>query len=997
LFALVCCCLLPDTAAAQLADFNVQLLNEGDGIRTSNILKMVRDKKGFLWMLSPRYIQRFDGHSVKRFEAKGEDLLDITSDQEGQVWVSSQSAVKKYVNDYKGFEDVSISVPANTKLNVLQISQDNKLWVISGIGLFRYDNKSCGFIRHEIPALSNILFYRKIFRKYQREFFIGNTHELFSYNPVTGRVRRVPFEGVTAIAAFSEDILWVTNTRMQVFELNFETGNVKLLDMQGFRRRPRPDFLEIGNIVPAGTTGKYLITTNEGCYWYDRATGLFDKMTLYHFGNEIANNEVYTSHYDHEGTLWLLGQPGILFFRPGEHTISWLRGYNDPSSDWNNNVKAIAGDDSGHIWMATAGGISRLNPVTGKVRTYLPTDNPKGTFRFPSVQGLVFDGKNLLLGPGEGGPALFDIRTETFKPPQYPAGPSGKALKEKLGKDYIYAIHTLVNGNQLVLGDLGCYLIEKRRYLVSELHFDGADYILQTAAQDHQQNLWIGTYKGLLYLDKTFKTIGKIDTLGSSRIVTALLVKNDSTVLAGSVGLFEVTKTAGGLRKRAVIPELANQQITMLYGDLRGRIWIGADDGLYCYNPQNRRLDWYDIMDNMQNKALNPGSLFRAKNGILYLGGNNGLNYFNPELIDSPQENLNVLLTGVVINQDDSLYLARHADEKPVPRGRNLYAIGHTPLDLNWHQNSVEIQYVTPYFRNTQKLRYRYRLFGLDSGWVSNGRNNSVRFSSLAPGNYRFSVAASLDGFTWYELRQPFLFSIAPPFWKEPWFILAAFCVMVGTGYLLFKRRVQLIQRREAEVYALQTKANALEKEKALAMYEGLKQQLNPHFLFNSLTSLDSLIFIDPKVASSFLSGLSRTYRYILKNRDNEVVALKEEMEFARQYIHLQKTRFREGLIVNIDIDPECAHMKIAPVTLQNLIENAIKHNIIDTEAPLVIDIFTEQERLVVRNGLRKKDFVETSNRQGLKNLESLYTYLSSRPLEIIEDEHSFTVKLPLI
>ena len=210
---------------------------------------------------------------------------------------------------------------------------------------------------------------------------------------------------------------------------------------------------------------------------------------------------------------------------------------------------------------------------------------------------------------------------------------------------------------------------------------------------------------------------------------------------------------------------------------------------------------------------------------------------------------------------------------------------------------------------------------------------------------------------------------------------------------LIFRYRI----RQEQRIYSLESRANSLEKEKAMVMYDSLKQQLNPHFLFNSLTSLSSLIRLDQIRAGEFLESLSSTYRYILKNRDSELVSLASEVHFTQTYVKLQKTRFEEGLIVNIDIDPEYAHWKIAPVTLQNLIENAIKHNKISNNKPLTIHIFTENDNLVVRNNLQRKTFVETSNRKGLTNLSSLYQYLTDRTIEIIENENFFIVKIPLI
>ena len=195
----------------------------------------------------------------------------------------------------------------------------------------------------------------------------------------------------------------------------------------------------------------------------------------------------------------------------------------------------------------------------------------------------------------------------------------------------------------------------------------------------------------------------------------------------------------------------------------------------------------------------------------------------------------------------------------------------------------------------------------------------------------------------------------------------------------------------------METKAQALEKEKTEVLYENLKQHLNPHFLFNSLTSLSSLIRIDQKMAISFLDNMSKIYRYILQSKDNELVHVHDEIKFIDTFIRLQQMRFNRGLQVTIHVPEQYDYRRIAPVTLQNLIENAIKHNVIDEETPLRIEIYVEDDFLIVKNNLQRKKFVETSNKQGLDNLRSLYKYLSDKPVIIEEKDNCFIVKIPLI
>ncbi|ODS87361.1 MAG: hypothetical protein ABS46_00300 [Cytophagaceae bacterium SCN 52-12] len=993
LFLLLAC--MPVIAPGQTTDFSIRLLDERNGIRTSNIRRVVRDKSGFLWILSPRYLQRFDGQEVRLLDVKGEDLLDIAADHSGDVWVSTQSGVRLYINDHAGFRDIPVETGHATKLNLLQVASDNSVWIISGTGLFRLDRSAMRFKPHPLPGYEKQLFYRRLFARHGDEFFIGDTHTIFAYNPLRGTLRQIPFEAASVITAVSEHVIWVTDIRKQVFEVNFSTGRKRALSPDRFQPGLSSPFLEIIGTLPLDAVTA-LVSTSQGCFRYHSGQDTFEKITTFYYGAGFPLDEVSASYFDDSGTLWLVSQQGILFLRPLEHSFHWLKDAGRKEGGGNNFIYAITGDDSGNIWLGTATGLVKFDPRNGKGEMRYPQGNRPGEEVNHSVRGLSFDGRYVIFGAYSGGIQLYDPVHNRIHKPAYPAGKEGEDLKSAIERDHIYRIHKLNNGNHLVLGDLGCYLLSG--YRLSRLKFSGSDYILQAAAETSSGHLWLGSYKGLLFLGPDFKPL-LADTLFSpNRLVSAVALQNDSIVWAGSVGLYEVSLDAGRLSRKPVLPELKNQQITNIFKDPAGKLWIGTDNGLYRYAPDTRKLEWFDIWDNVQNKQLNPGSFYYGQNGLLYLGGNSGLNYFDPLRIDPREEPLNVMITEVRVNRDDSLFLTEN------PRtGRQGALPGDTlaqpakPLQLAWDQNSVEIHFSTPYFRNPKKLRYRYRMEGLDSNWVSSGSNNTVRFSSLAPGRYTFSVATSPDGIRWYETAAPFRFQISPPVWQRTWFIALALVVTIGGSYWLVKRRIAGIKRQESRVYALQNRTHSLEKEKALAMYEGLKQQLNPHFLFNSLTSLSSLIRIDQKLAGEFLDGLSKTYRYILKNRDHELVPLGSEIRFAKTFVKLQKTRFEEGLEVHFKTGEEAETLLVAPVTLQNLIENAIKHNIIAPDSPLIIEILVEDGYLLVRNNKQKKNFVETSNKQGLANLKSLYQYLSGDPLTIIDAPSFFTVKIPLI
>jgi two-component system, LytTR family, sensor kinase len=188
-----------------------------------------------------------------------------------------------------------------------------------------------------------------------------------------------------------------------------------------------------------------------------------------------------------------------------------------------------------------------------------------------------------------------------------------------------------------------------------------------------------------------------------------------------------------------------------------------------------------------------------------------------------------------------------------------------------------------------------------------------------------------------------------------------------------------------------------LQKETARIQFDNLKNQLNPHFLFNSLTSLNSLIYDNQDLASQFLQQLSKVFRYTLQNKENGQVSLETELNFVNHYVFLMKTRFGCMLDVEIDVKPETMDCYIPPVTLQILIENAVKHNVINECNSLVIRIYDEDKYLVVSNNIKRKSLVATSNKTGLANLVDLYAYLSDKPVQIVDDNQNFAVRLPLL
>lgn len=205
------------------------------------------------------------------------------------------------------------------------------------------------------------------------------------------------------------------------------------------------------------------------------------------------------------------------------------------------------------------------------------------------------------------------------------------------------------------------------------------------------------------------------------------------------------------------------------------------------------------------------------------------------------------------------------------------------------------------------------------------------------------------------------------------------------TIYILYQLKHVLVEREK------------LKKENLQSQLETLKNQVNPHFLFNSLNTLASVIPEDPKMAVDFVQNLSAVYRYILEIRNRELITIKEELECIRAYEFLLKIRFGESLNLKIDLASRDLEKQIVPLSLQMLLENAIKHNIVSKKRPLEITISIVDNRVLVMNNLQPKIEQEKSTKTGLENIRKRYQLLSGKSIEVIQGSKTFTVALPLI
>ena len=243
--------------------------------------------------------------------------------------------------------------------------------------------------------------------------------------------------------------------------------------------------------------------------------------------------------------------------------------------------------------------------------------------------------------------------------------------------------------------------------------------------------------------------------------------------------------------------------------------------------------------------------------------------------------------------------------------------------------------------------------------------------------------------YTFHFIRNGFDFSLFFTGMKELEFKSILFATLIGFAFgalfFFYAQWSEAVKR-----------AQKLKEEKLVFQYETLKSQVNPHFLFNSLNSLSSLVSNDPDMAEKFVQKLSSIYRYILENKEEELVPLLTELKFVNNYFYLQKIRDEEKIELKIEIG-ETKNVQVLPVSLQLLVENALKHNSATRKQPLKIVIHFEGiDKLVVRNNLQKKTQLASSSKIGLKNLNERSRLILNHEIEVLETDDEFIVKLPV-
>ena len=901
-------------------DYAYKNFTKDDGLPGSEVYDLIQDQKGYIWLATSFGVARYDGDSFTTYTTAdglaGNSTITITEDSNGKIWFSS------YSGDISYFENNKFYIhPRNDTIKML----------------------AGGFVDLQVDKHDNLYFTSKVSR--QTNFRI----------PACGSVNLQMNEDIPEevkdwgmhFKPTDFGVLWCTQ-QDYVPNAAFQDNEVAYIDSIYYVKYVRDNSGEFFKCRTIGTNEYLVALANQIIH-------LKDHRVLAQKSYQSSINDIYV---DHSNNFWIsIENDGTLMYPNGMLQA-------EPKSFFP--------------------GIAISNVIQDRDGSYWFSSNGKGVFVVPSldikcvdVDG-VRDTRIISINAseekvifGNWGMKMYEMDPYTLVTRRIDKEffPNGTKVCNDLMIDH--------NRNYWILSPrLSCFSESKEEfakkgkwggYQVLELRNNDVaiasyfalhiyhDYKLQNILslpdgplrtrclyEDSDQNLWVGTLDGLYqYRKGELQDYGDVFPVFQERI--ASLCGNNEVLVVGTRGSglvmvhgnkFHVVTEKDGIRGN-------NIEAVLLEND--STLWIGTNKGLSCLHFEiDDVLEFtYDNYHDWEGLPSTSISDMIMLNNRMFLGTEKGVAHFDPRKLEPCKTPPRVYIENVKINDSDTVLKDRFL--------------------LKYQQNKVSIRYNGLHFKSIGEVVYNYCLYGLDDKWHSTS-NNRVDFVSLPPGRYHFMVYAQNINGVFSDKAAELRFSISKPFWNEPLFILMLVIFVSGIVFF-FIHRVMLYQKLKSQ------------REQELLKYQqmALSKQLNPHFLFNSLNSVQRFILENDKISSTqYLSQFARLMRVILDMSNKHVVSLNEEIDSLKLYLDIESMRLKESFRFAIKVDPSINKDKtmIPSFIIQPFAENAIWHGLIyrNQNNRLDIEFFIQQEYLVCRisdNGIGRKNAMSYKHQNG--------------------------------
>ena len=951
-------CLL--TVAAQSPGLRYFKLEKDNRIIKINTI--FKNHQGYIYAGSDNGVYKFDGEKYTAITFENPEYSDTATalfeDRQQKIWVGFKSGrIANIINKKLIYFNPEEGSPKKKITAFLQDNEGNLWFSTSGEGIY--------FIRN-------------------KKLYLFNEEEGMSDLNIS-----------TMVLADNGDVLAGTDQGINVCNLKNNRKNVTVVGP----RLGLPDYI-VTSIVKAGTNTYWIGLQDKGFCRYDHSTkkitvppaaenwkyGQINSMLvaqdmlwlathengLYNYsliGEKLdsvpqvkAGNTVNSLLQDTQGNIWLSSPEYGLIRTPGE----LLKLIPIPGSPVFEHIHAILSVRNGDIWLN--------NYDNNLVRLFLK--NGKHDVQKITIPGLtektditsLYQDAYENIWVGTMGKGLFIIDPHNFQQRNFTENSQFKnaSILSINGRDNKIYVSSLQ-------GSMEVEVMPENTTIKSPYHFTnysntstGTNYIY-TIFKDSRNRIWFATDgNGLTMLqNNVFSYFADKKEIKDAHIYSVIEDRQGNIWFStASAGIYKYDGKK--FTNYSVNEGLSDLNISVLKTDNAGNIIIVHKIGLDILNPLTGSISYLNGIQGISKiNAEDLGAVTQDKNGRIMISTVDGLLSYSSAS--------NTLQRPTAVIESVQLFLKDIDDDRS-----NIFS---------HDENNFTFNFTGLYYTDPEKVYYQYKLDGLDSSWVIT-RDRSKNFPKLEPGTYTFHIRASLNKNFKNADQVSYHFVIKKAFYREWWFIILCILLTAAALYWYIKGRETAVKKLER-----------LRQEKIQFQFEVLRNQVNPHFLFNSFNTLISTIEDNPKMAVEYVEQLSDFFRAIVNYRDKEIIPLKEETDLLQTYYFLQQKRHGNNVeLVNKLSDQQKAQYFIPPLTLQLLMENAIKHNIVSKEAKLSITLeITEDQYLLVKNNINARLSKQEGAGMGLQNIINRYNLLTNKEVQISHDEKYFIVSLPLL
>jgi ligand-binding sensor domain-containing protein len=933
-----------------------------NGLPSSEVYSLLEDSKGYMWFATDHGVCRYNGKTFTTYTVADSlpdnSVFRMCEDPQGRIWFASQSNELCYwdkgaIHQTPASAALHKQLPVGSVIKELYIDSSNTIWVNTEHSCFYSEAKNNYSIFHQLlPSIQGIHFYLISTQKNKIQFCNGSfeTKIRAGENKYILNIRHLYRDKPDHY----QDYKIMIQTPAQIIVNGLASngdlliGNDSTLEVlsNGVVTQKRLD-KKIIKIVTDPKNGVWICYYKKGVDYFK--DGDFSKPPV----SLLTTYSVDDICMDHEGGVWAATLENGVFYMPSTSVFVYpgVANLNDHIIYLNAvNDTLLISTFGQHSFQEVnqqvrpSDWINKLSGTAGNLYSVLQL---KDTFYYGFLHQML----------------RFNARGQAIPFPNDP-------LINRYFKTAKMSFATQ-DGNIWIVNISGLRKANMKTLTATPYQ---TPYICSSAIPVGNDIL-VATKRGLyLFKDEKFASLAPINPLLNSPIID-LKMDIDSTIWIATVGNGVLRLKGKQLTRINQKDGLISNICTALALDNDRNIWVGTNRGLSCILRNGIENDKLKIKNVTEQTGLNSNDITKlyAFKDKLWVGTMSGVSSIVIADVLKPIAPSLAHIDSIKVNN------------KPIA-GRTLFP---------YHENNLKFILNALTFKNNGNHTYRYRLIGLDTTWQQTS-TDEILISNLAPGNYIFQAQAANADNTWSLKSCSYEFTIEKPFWLTWWFILLEIIALIIVVYLIVLWRTNIIQKKENE---------KLRINKLLAEYQmkALTAQMNPHFIFNAINSIQNFIIQNhATLAYDYLVKFSKLIRLVLNNSKDNEISLKQELDTLGLYIELEQLRFEKSFTYNLNVEPQIDQeaLMIPALLLQPYIENAIWHGLMPLKTRLGIislTIIQQNDCLKVTisdNGVGRKASDQIKKKIVNKTHQSVGMELTGKRIELFGHDTKFSLQI---